>query len=216
MLPKRWVVFIVGLLLGISTNYLFSPGDKSSEFEMPKIEDSAFLVMTNQIIEFEGGWKEAANEYAGIDRSAHPNSPLWKLDLSNEPTSKIKTLVYSIYMTEYYKVLRINDISHEIGFLIYDFGVNSGTRESSLVIQRVVFPTQPHQVDGHLGVFTVNALDNYKGKITEEFTFSRIEYYVGLSKSNPDKYGKYEQGWVNRAKNSYLFSQGVSNEIAKY
>ena len=213
---KNWLILGLGIMLGFGAGVVAELSVLNSPRMMtaykvtpvPSVTDSVFLAMTDQIIIFEGGWTNTKEGYAGISREAHPNSPLWSMNLTGIPSPVVKSEVYKTYMMGYYKILRIQDLPHNIGFLVYDFGISSGNTESAETVQRIVFPNSPKSVDGHIGAFTIDKIMYGSRNLIEEFTFDRIKYYVGLVNRNPDKYSKYGNGWINRAKKAYQFSRG--------
>ena len=172
------------------------------------ISDSQFLAFTDEVISIEGGWKFHDGQYAGIDSTAHPNSPLWSMDLSGQPSEQIRNTVYTIYMMEFFKRLRIADLPPEIAFCVYDFGINAGARESALTLQRILF-TDPAQIDGHIGLFTIGATQSADGDIVHDFTYDRVKFYAHLALQNPEKYGADLHGWIDRAKRALNFAQGL-------
>ena len=129
---------VVGLLIGIVSGvhiHIHFFDDTTVE----RIDEDLFRTFTDQIIKFEGGWKYGSGTYAGIGKSAHPDSPLWGYDLSGSPSEKVKKEVYRIYMQQYYKRMRIHDLPQEVGFLIYDFGINAGPHEAIKEARLAIF-----------------------------------------------------------------------------
>ena len=203
---KAALFFWVGALFGMVFSYQYFTPSPHHEFR-EAIKDARFVKFTDEIIRLEGGFVLSDNgaTYAGINRAAHPDSPLWKMDLSQTSTHA-RAEVYRIYMQDYYKRLHIHNLPEQIGFLIYDFGVNAGNYRSARTIQSLVF-TDPHQIDGHIGPFTIAAINGAKGDLTHEFSLARMSYYVRLVVQNPEKYGGEIDGWEKRTKKALKFSQ---------
>ena len=176
--------------------------------EFPQaMQDVRFRAFTDKVIMLEGGWKYANGAYAGIDRRAHPDSPLWEMDLTqSQPSAQVRAQVYQTYMMGYYKRLRIADLPERIGFLMYDFGINAGNYTSAKAIQEIVF-TDKRQIDGHMGPFTVGAILASEKDLPHEFSFAHIAYYAHLAAQNPAKYSKDIDGWVIRTRKAFKFSQ---------
>ena len=171
------------------------------------MQDARFRAFTDKVIMLEGGWKYANGAYAGIDRAAHPDSPLWQRDLTQpQPSEQVRNEVYHEYMMGYYKRLRIADLPERIGFLLYDFGINAGNYTSAKAIQEIVF-TDKRQIDGHMGPFTVGAILASEKDLIHEFSFGRIAYYAHLAAQNPAKYSKDIDGWVLRTRKAFDFAK---------
>ena len=198
---------VLGLISGIYIGeYVYTP---LPHIEFPQaLQDARFRTFTDKVISLEGGWKLYPDgAYAGIDRRAHPDSPLWKMDLTqSQPSEQVRNEVYQTYMMGYFKRLRIADLPERIGFLLYDFGINAGNYTAAKAIQEIVF-TNPRQIDGHMGLFTVGAILASGKDLPHEFSFARIAYYAHLAAQNPAKYGKDIDGWVSRTRKAFNFSQ---------
>ena len=90
----------------------------------------------------------------------------------------------------------------------FDYEYNSGGRKSIKAIQGIIGVKQ----DGKVGPKTQKALKEYIKKngqdaIVENLLNEREQYLTDLTISNPQKYGKYTQGWANRIqkqRNKYL------------
>lgn len=110
---------------------------------------------------------------------------------------------------EYFKMFnkaRYNLInSLEIAKRVFDVHVNSGPRQAALITQRsynrLMSPTSKIDIDGLIGNLTIYALNSIKNidGFVEEFKMQRVYFYRELAESNPEKYGRYLNGWVNRA-----------------
>lgn len=169
-------------------------------------DDDTFRSRTDAIISLEGGWVEARDgSYAGIDRRAHPDSPLWAWDLS-EPTDRIRREVYGIYQRDYYARMRIAEMPTDRGFLVYDFGVHAGIHASIRAAQSCLF-RDPRDQDGYVGPQTLSALhEGDAGDFERCFTFARIQHYGDIIATHPEKSRDWH-GWVSRAKKALDHSE---------
>lgn len=123
---------------------------------------------------------------------------------NNLPSKNVSNLnfgdVKNFYETDYYKKPGIDLIpSQKVGGVVFDYGVNAGVGTAIKKLQEIVGA----KVDGKLGKKTLSAIDSYIKQNGEDFLASQIlnkraEHYIQLANSNPDKYGRYLQGWMNR------------------
>ena len=205
ILPSSAGPFIAGVFLHW---YFFTPLPHP-EF-VGAVKDERFVTFTDEIIRLEGGFvlSDGGATYAGINRAAHPDSPLWKMHLSTPPSEQVKAQVYREYMMGYYKRLRIADLPEQIGFLMYDFGVNAGNVTTAKTVQGLVF-SDPRQVDGHIGPFSINAINGADDNLPHRFSFKRMSYYTHLVLRDPEKYGKDLGGWESRVNKALQFSQSL-------
>ena len=89
--------------------------------------------------------------------------------------------------------------SQSVAEAIIDWFWNSGTYGIKPV-QRIVGVT----TDGVVGkktIAAINAQDPHK--LWCKIQTARYDYFVGLKKSNPEKYGRYLDGWLNRLNEMY-------------
>jgi lysozyme family protein len=123
---------------------------------------------------------------------------------NNIPSKDVKDLnfgdVRNFYQKEFYEKPKIFDIPYKkIKSMVFDFGVNAGTPTAIKTLQKIVGT----KADGIKGNKTNNAISKYVEKYGEDDLYdalvqARIEHYQNLVKSNPDKYGQYLNGWLNR------------------
>ena len=163
----------------------------------------SFEKALEKVLQLEGGLKlhknptEKAETYAGIYRKEHPYWEGWEyIDKGLTPPFE---LVEKFYYENFYKPFE--KIENEtIRDLLFEFSVNAGIKTAIKLLQKVV-GAKP---DGILGNETLAKLDEYSQKHTEknfikDFTLARIAFYTGLANKNPQKYGLYLRGWINRS-----------------
>lgn len=199
--PIPVAAFVLGIGVGWhGQKFFYDPVEDLFE------ADDLFTSITDVIItDFEGGWVVASDgSYAGIDRKAHPDSPLWGWDLST-PTEQIRREVYGIYRRDYYARMHISEMPASQGFLIYDFGVHAGVHTSIRTAQRCVFG-DAREIDGYIGPHTLSALHESGDGFDKCFTFARLEHYGNVIVSHPEKAIDWH-GWVNRARKSLDHSE---------
>jgi lysozyme family protein len=119
------------------------------------------------------------------------------------PNKSVKELKYGdvrdFYETEYYKKPGINLLPEEIQGVVFDSAVNLGQGTTIKQLQTIV----GSKVDGALGKKTASAVNEYIKKnglddLKFELLNTRFNHYKNLVEKNPEKYGKYFNGWTNR------------------
>lgn len=104
-----------------------------------------------------------------------------------------------LYNEVYYKKPGFDRLPDDLQYLAFDFGVNSGPKESVKQLQRVIGA----KADGVLGKETLAKVASYNGSmrdLQEAYLGAREDFYKSLAKSNPKKHGKSLKGWLNRIK----------------
>lgn len=95
-----------------------------------------------------------------------------------------------IYRTNYWNLLRCDDLPSGVDLLVFDFGVNSGPGTSAKALQKVIGSEQ----DGSIGPLTIHAVGGKdRIEIITEFSTRRRELYPTFQ--NFDVFGA---GWMNR------------------
>ena len=128
--------------------------------------------------------------------SIAPSLGLGKKSVKDLKYGEVKT----VYENEFYKKPAIDKLpSIKLQGIMFDWGVNAGTGTAIKKLQEIV-GTKP---DGKMGKKTLEAVNNYIAENGEEslafdIMNSRFNHYKSLVESNPEKYGKYAQGWDNR------------------
>ena len=157
--------------------------------------------------------------FMGIYQKAHPDSILWEIldnykfieDIEGEPREeqlkRLSTLmcnnwnamqeVKNIYRQKYWNRAKLYDVqSQKIAEEIFVFGVNAGIERAIKLAQKIV-GVKP---DGIVGPKTLAALNGYNGKLFDIlFDAGEAEYYESLVRAK-EKFARYEDGWLNRAK----------------
>lgn len=111
-------------------------------------------------------------------------------------------LVVDIYKNGYWDILKLDEmINQDLANNVFDFGVNAGTHESALTLQRSVNMLGRVQLttDGNIGSATlteVNSLD--ADSLINNFQSLRVKYYQALVIEKPSLQ-EFLNDWVNRA-----------------
>lgn len=158
-------------------------------------------ILTNTL-GFEGGVTTDTGGLTnyGITQNTY-NAVASELGLEKKSVKDLKYgEVRKVYENEYFKKPNIDKLpSEKIQAMMFDWGVNAGTGTAIRKLQELV-GAKP---DGKMGKKTLEAVNKYiteKGEDTLAFDVmnSRYQHYQNLIQSNPEKYAKYENGWMNR------------------
>lgn len=152
--------------------------------------------------------------FMGIYEGAHPSWKGWELiyrtlelykDLEKASYECYQNiflidLVEKFYKANFWNKLRLDEIrSDRIADLIFKFAVNVGIKRAVKYAQMVANV----RIDGIIGNNTISALNTLDSKYFEErYKTEFIKFYEGLVKDNPDRYGRFLKGWINRVKRS--------------
>lgn len=105
------------------------------------------------------------------------------------------TTVQQIYKKEYWDRMMLNGVRDDrLASLLFDQGVNRGTRPVVEEIQRLV-GTQSDGVMGPITLLAINQRD--PRRLTFEFVKVAQLAYASIVKANPSQV-KYMSGWLNR------------------
>jgi len=131
---------------------------------------------------------EALKEY-------NPNATITDLKNLNEPTAR------KIFKELYYDRYQIGSLPRELQHNMLDMAVNSGGRRAWEVLQRAIGMPE-EDVDGRPGDITSAALaaylqNNSLGRLSQDFTNARGDWYYDVARNNPKK-RKFLEGWYNR------------------
>lgn len=102
--------------------------------------------------------------------------------------------VTELYRTNYWNLIRGNDLPHGLDYAVFDYAVNSGGGRAGRHIQEVVGTT----VDGGIGPNTIQAINDFCEEYgvlecVDRLLSKRIEFLKGL-----DHWETFGKGWTNR------------------
>ena len=124
----------------------------------------------------------------GISQNAYPDE-----DIENMTPERARFL----FSRDYYIPLCIDEYTCPYtAFQILSFGINVGVSDCKKHIYSLYGSfAQP----GETAAQVINRLqaadrDGFFSKLLESF----VHHYFGLAKANPEKYGDYIEGWINR------------------
>lgn len=160
-----------------------------------------FKKVLNQTLQFEGGYT--------VDNGGPTNYGV-RQDMydayakqNKVPSKSVKELKYGevkdFYKKNYWETPKINLLPREIAPSVFDYGVNAGQGKAIMAVQSIVGA----KADGIIGPKTIKAINKYVEKngvelLHKQILDNRVEHYNRLVASDPQKYGKYFAGWLNR------------------
>ena len=119
------------------------------------------------------------------------------------PRKEVSELKYGdvvdFYKNDYWETPKINLLPDKVSAVVFDYGVNAGTGKAIKDLQRVIGTKD----DGIIGKKTLGSLNKYIEKFGEDELINnlideRMQHYGNLVTKEPQKYGKYIDGWSNR------------------
>lgn len=112
----------------------------------------------------------------------------------------LRDLVEYFYKENFWDKMKLDNVfPFRTADLMFKFGVNTGLKRAIKYAQIVVGV----KADGIVGNNTLKALNSYNPvKFESEYKALFIRYYNRLAENNPNRYGQFLNGWLNRVKNS--------------
>lgn len=178
-----------------------------------KMEKNNFNQYLNNLLGVEGGYvvdHRWPTNY-GISQPTFDGYLLSK----KMPKKSVKDLTYGevkdFYQSEFYakpKIDLVEPISKGAAGILFDYAVNSGSSKAISDLQSIV----GSKADGVIGPKTIKAVEKYISKngdlsLRKALLQRQAEHYDQLVLKNPEKYGRYIDGWKNRvAKTASLYA----------
>jgi hypothetical protein len=151
--------------------------------------------------------------YYGIYQSAHPYWNGWarvanhlddegslkKASVEAYRDERLTSMVKDFYYKKFWRPLLLDEIkSQKIAEEMFFFFVNTGDKKKVVrYAQDIVGAKQ----DGVIGPKTLEALNNFSDVVFDmEYDLREIVFYEHLAASNPHRYGRFLNGWKNRAR----------------
>lgn len=166
---------------------------------MSKMEQ--FNRILPQTLEFEGG---LTADHAGLTNYG-VTQPAYDAYLKSQkrPSQSVKEITYGevkdLYYRDFYQKPKISQLPEKLSGAVFDYAVNSGPKKAVMDLQKIV----GSDADGVIGPKTLAAVKEYIGKNGEDALIgnlidTRESYLQDLIDSNPQKYGRFANGWGNR------------------
>lgn len=116
------------------------------------------------------------------------------------PSVNIDTLTLEqakqLYFDKYWIIVNCDKIKMPLGALYFDAVVNSGSKQGTVFLQKALGA----KADGSFGPGTLSAAAEIKDiKVAcSKFIDVREKFFRDLVAKNPDQYGEFLAGWLNR------------------
>lgn len=160
----------------------------------PQKDAEQFSRCVDIIFSKEGGFVDHPDDPGGATNMGitHITLAAW---LDREVTvedvrSLTRETAMEIYRANYWNALNCDNLPAGVDLVVFDFGVNAGTKRAARLLQKVVFVEQ----DGQIGSITVGAARSLDPKtIINNFSDSRMEHYRSLK-----HWETFKNGWTRR------------------
>lgn len=146
-----------------------------------------FLAAFELLIKHEGGYVNDPQDPGGetiygISRRAHPEA--WR---QGQPTLEE---AQAIYLRDYWRPLRCNEIPAAVAVFLFDTGVNTGNRRAIQFLQRALGVKD----DGIIGPITLGAANRASmDTLVPAIAAERLLHIASLS-----TWGRFGRGWSRR------------------
>lgn len=176
------------------------------------MNDANFEKALSQTLKNEGGYVNNKNDNGGETNYGITATIARRYGYQGKMRNIPFYVVKEIYYNEYWKKTNAANIQNfNLAFLLFDFAVNSGVKNSCKKLQTAINKVSGSNlvIDGIIGQKTINAIEKYTDNEHYHFYINKLEktyiaeilnYYTSLSKFNI--FGK---GWINRIKNNIYF-----------
>ena len=163
-------------------------------------------------LQFEGGWSINPNDpggatMKGITQRTY-NQFLGRQASQDELRNISDAEVAAIYRKRYWDECLGDTLADGLDFALFDAAVNTGPREASRLLQRIVGAP----ADGVLGPKSVAAVNDYIAaqglpKLIDDYTDARQAYYRLLP-----TYVHFGEGWRKRTDEVAVLAKGLSEQ----
>jgi lysozyme family protein len=109
--------------------------------------------------------------------------------------------VEPIYKNFYWDKMKLDNFPSGIDFLMFDFGVNSGPKNATKILQRSLNRIQTIEVDGILGSQTLKRVNKTPVDILVENMLQERNLFYRKIVSNDPTQQVFLKGWINRLNN---------------
>ena len=158
---------------------------------------SNFDACLNEVLHLEGSFSDDPCDHGGptnfgITRATLAHMRGVSPDSITEDMIKALTRddASRIYQSQYWNVLRCDDLPLGVDLMLFHFGVNAGPATSARLLQTAVGTA----CDGVVGRQTIATVrDSDASKLIDKLAQAQITHYQGL-----DQFGTFGRGWIKR------------------
>lgn len=129
----------------------------------------------------------------GVTQGAYDR---WRARTGQAPrpvTEMSEAEMRAIYLEEYWRPARCEDLPEELALVVFDMAVNSGVERATRALQRVLRVT----VDGVAGPETISAAHEAGPTVALAFLKARAALYRDIVRDDPSQV-VFLAGWINR------------------
>jgi lysozyme family protein len=139
---------------------------------------------------WEGGYVADPDDHGGETKYGISKRSYPYLDIRNLTWKDVKL----IYLKDYWKPMKCDEMQYPLARAVFDYGVNSGKSRSIKTLQLILNV----MVDGVIGPKTLAAIHNIdQQSAAETLILNRVEFLIQLTQRRPSDL-KYLKGWMFR------------------
>jgi lysozyme family protein len=152
----------------------------------------------DRIIKSEGGYvwdKDDAGGETNLGVTKQAWSEFLKRPIQDGEMKKLTVSdVKPFYKQMYWDSIKCDDLPSGLDYVVFDFGINAGTKKSAKFLQRAVGAAE----DGVIGPATLALVKNIEVPLLiNTFTELKENFYNAIVGNNPTQ-NKFLKGWMNR------------------
>jgi len=152
----------------------------------------------DRIIKSEGGYvwdKDDAGGETNLGVTKQAWSEFLKRPIQDGEMKKLTVSdVKPFYKQIYWDSIKCDDLPSGLDYVVFDFGINAGTKKSAKFLQRVVGAVE----DGSVGPATLQLVKTIEVPLLiKTFTELKENFYNSIVQNNPVQ-EKFFKGWMNR------------------
>lgn len=188
-----------------------SPWSISGTVAPPVVASSRFDTCLKPLLEHEGGNDDDIHDPGGrtsrgIIQSEYDAYRRHHGRAVRDVWAAADDEVRDIYRTEYWNVMRCDDLPPGVDYAVFDYGVNSGIARAAKELQRVVGTSQ----DGQIGPKTVAAARRTPISVINILSDERLAFLITLP-----TWKRYGRGWTTRVQDVRSLATKMAGDAGK-
>lgn len=142
------------------------------------------------LLEHEGGFSDHADDPGGATRFGITEAVARRVGYRGDMRELPLELAERIYLEEYWKPVRADELPHGVRYVVFDAAVNSGVGQAVRWLQRAVGVKD----DGVIGPVTLAAVNQYPAEnLRLAFLAQRLRFMTRLP-----NWPAFSRGWARR------------------
>lgn len=160
-----------------------------------------------EVLKWEGGYVNDPLDNGG-ETNLGVTKAVWAEYVGRQVADgEMKTLtvdmVRPLYKRNYWDKCQCDKLPSGVDYVVFDFAVNAGCRQSVRFLQRAVGAG----VDGIVGPQTLGKVAEHAADdILDSIKTQKENFYAGLVANNPSQ-SKFIKGWLNRVSGAHAFAE---------